>query len=131
MIYILKHLLLKPKMIFEYFSCFWKVFCFKKIHKNPKIFNPTFWRLTRESRVYSECFVSHWRVRVHVTRKTWKIFQNLGFRLFDYLIWRLSCELRVHPEVFATHWRMEVPVAKKTWKIFSKSGSRDFVDSIW
>ena len=31
--YILKHMLIKPKKIFEYCSCFWKVFCFEKFQK--------------------------------------------------------------------------------------------------
>ena len=45
-------MLIKLKKIFEYFSCFWKVFCFENFHKNPKIFNSAFWRLTCKSRVF-------------------------------------------------------------------------------
>ena len=49
MLYILNHVLIKHKKIFEYFSCFWKVFLFGKISKNPKIFNSVF--LATHSRV--------------------------------------------------------------------------------
>ena len=46
--------------------------------------------------VYPKCVVSHWRVRVQVAKKTWKFFQNLGFRLFgDSLASQLSHENRV------------------------------------
>ena len=40
--------------ILEYFSCFWKVFCFENFQKkkNSKIFNPAFWQLTYESQVF-------------------------------------------------------------------------------
>ena len=47
--YILKHLLIKPKKIFECLSCFWKVFWFENVHKNPKICNSASSRLTHES----------------------------------------------------------------------------------
>ena len=46
--YMLNHLLIKSKKISKCFSCFLKEFCFEKFHKNPKICNFAFWRLTRK-----------------------------------------------------------------------------------
>ena len=70
-------MLIKLKKIFEYFSCFWKVFFYKNFHKNPNIFNSAFWRLTSESQVfqtqsqgYTEVFATLWRVRLLVVKNT-------------------------------------------------------------
>ena len=41
-----------PNFFFEYFSCFWKVFCFEKFHKNPKNLQLCFWPLTHQSWAY-------------------------------------------------------------------------------
>ena len=41
-------LLIKHKKIIEYFSCFWKVFCFCKNVKNFKNNVALFWQLSRE-----------------------------------------------------------------------------------
>ena len=51
-------MLIKHKKIFEYFSCFWKVFYFENFQKFQKIFNSAFWQLTCESRVFKALVAS-------------------------------------------------------------------------
>ena len=41
-LYVFNQMLVKHKKIFEFFSCFWKVFLFWKISENPKFYNPVF-----------------------------------------------------------------------------------------
>ena len=112
----------KHKKIFEYFSCFWKVFCFYKNWKFQKLYCPI---LATQSRVRQVAchsreltgrfwrLVCKWKVesrRVHrdfhgsacnslasksfQSRKTHRrFFKNLVFKVFRGLPWRLASNL--------------------------------------
>ena len=104
--YIFKHLLIKLKKIFEYFSCFWKVFWFEKISQKSK--NLQLCILTTHSRVTSfmlqsraqpEAFATIWRMKVLIAKKTYKIFSKYGFKDF----WRLIRKSQAQPKAFTTH----------------------------
>ena len=122
--------LVKHKKIFEYFSCFWKVFCFCKKCQNFK--KQCCLLLATQSRVGPVAcpsrmstqifFVAHWRVNAQ-SRKILRIF----FKIWDFnvshdSIWRLVCgwkvQLREGSENFVAYlvtlsW-VELPVAKNT-----------------
>ena len=114
----------KHKKIFEYFSCFWKVFCFYKNWKFQKLYCPI---LATQSRVRQVAchsreltgrfwrLVCKWKVesrRVHrdfhgsacnslasksfQSRKTHRrFFKNLVFKVFRGLPWRLDSVVKI------------------------------------
>ena len=123
-------LLIKHKNIFEYFSCFWKVFCFCK---NVKIF---------KNSVALFCRLSCRLVQSHVpvasphrdfsrltgesmpqSRKILKIFFKIWvFNVSHDSVWRLvrgwKVQSREDLEIFTAYLvtllRVELPVAKNT-----------------
>ena len=102
----LKHLLIKPKNIFECFSIFWKVFWFEKFHKNPKISNSAFlWlksgllksrkRLRKILNFFNKLIFQFFQPEAFVTlsrlvgeyksqprKRLRNFFQNMGLRVF-------------------------------------------------
>ena len=118
--YILKHLLIKPKKIFEYFSCFWKVFWFEKISQKSKNVQLCILVTYLESRVSSSScelnlkvlrLIGEWKFQLR--KRLWIFFQNLGLRIFGDSFWQLIRESQAQPEGFVTHWRVKVLVVKK------------------
>ena len=133
-------LLIKHKKIFECFSCFWKVFCFRKNVKNFKNSVALFWRLCCRLIQSYVLIVSPHRDFSRLTggsmpqlRKILRIFlKNWVFNVSHDLGWQLVCGWKVQSrgdsEIFATYLvtplRVELPVAKNTWKIFQNLSLR-------
>ena len=114
--YILKHLLIKPKKIFEYFSCFWKVFCFEKFHKNPKIF-------TRESRVFKALVASSSKMvrnslasKSSSSEKDLENFSKFGF----YTFWWLNSQVTSSSRGICNSLASESPSCEKDLENFFK-----------
>ena len=126
-------LLIKYKNIFEWFSCFWKVFCFCKNVKNSVAM---FWRLSH-GLVYSHVPVASpyrdfsWLTGESMSQ-SWKIlrifFKIWVFNVSRDSVWRLvrgwKVQLWGDSEIFAAYLttpsQVELPVAKNTWIKFSK-----------
>ena len=119
--YILKHLLIKPKNIFEYFSCFWKVFCFENFTKIQNF----------STLPFGDSLVS----REFTQNASWLIGEEelksqKRLRTF-FKIWVLDF-LATHSRVASSFrgvydsQRVRVPIVKKTYRNFSKSGFKGF-----
>ena len=129
-------LLIKHKKIFEYFSCFWKVFCFYKNVKNFKNSVVLFWRLSRGLVQSHVPVASPHRYFSRLTggslpqsRKILIIFFKIWvFDVSRDSVWRLvrgwKVQSREGSEIFAAYLvtlsRVELPVAKNTQINFSK-----------
>ena len=123
-------LLIKHKNIFECFSCFWKIFCFRKNVKNFKNSVTLFWRLSCGLvQSYVPVASPHRdfsRLTVRSMPQLWKIlrifFKILVFNVSRDSIWRLVRWWKVQSwenlEIFAAHLatlsQVELSIAKNT-----------------
>ena len=108
-------MLIKHKNVFEYFSCFWKAFCFKIFHKNPKISTLPFGdSLANHVSHMAPVARLHRSVRDSLASKTFsrekylEIFSKiLGFCHFRNSFSQLLCvwksKSRGYSEAFMTH----------------------------
>ena len=107
MLYILNHILIKHKNIFEYFSCFWKVFCFENFQRIQKFLQLYFGDLLAGQ---ATCKLSLKLLRlsgesVHQSRKILrKYFKISGFLAFS-LLSLVTCS-QVKAPVMILHRRI-------------------------
>ena len=129
-------LLIKHKIIFECFSCFWKVFCFYKNVKNFKNSVALFWRLSHGLIQSHVPIMSPHRDFLRLTggsmpqsQKMLRIFFKIWvFNVSCDSVWRLVCGGKVQSqgdsEIFAAYLatpsRVKLPVTKNTSINFSK-----------
>ena len=109
MLHMLNYMLIKHKKIFEYFSCFWKVFLFWKISKklcNFVLVTCPAGQANRlpQSRAYIEDFHDLLAGQCPSREKDLEFFQKFGFLDFSRLY-------------LVTCLRVEAPVARLTQKV--------------
>ena len=123
-------LLIIYKNMFEYFSCFWRVFCFRKNVKNFKNSVALFWWLSRGFVQLHVPVASPHRDFSRLTSESMPQSQKI-LRIFFKIwvfpcdsIWQLVCEWKVQSrgdlEIFvaylATSLQVEILVTKKKKK---------------